>query len=119
MRLGGAHDGGLPPAALASIIYGVSILLSRLVGLIRESVIGRTLGNGGEADVYWTAFVLPDFLNYLLAGGVLSIVFIPMFQGHLARGDEEAGWRSFSVIGNFLGLLLVLLLYHLFLNQIF
>ena len=71
---------------LASIIYGVSILLSRLVGLIRESVIGRTLGNSGEADVYWTAFVLPDFLNYLLAGGVLSIVFIPMFQGHLARG---------------------------------
>ncbi len=94
---------------LASIIYGVSILLSRLVGLIRESVIGRTLGNSGEADVYWTAFVLPDFLNYLLAGGVLSIVFIPMFQGHLARGDEDAGWRSFSVIGNFLGLLLVIL----------
>ncbi|MCA9537791.1 MAG: murein biosynthesis integral membrane protein MurJ [Myxococcales bacterium] len=93
---------------VASLIYGVSILLSRLVGLIRESVIGRTLGDGPEADVYWTAFVLPDFLNYLLAGGVLSIVFIPMFQRYLAAGDEEGGWRAFSAIANVLtGLLLL------------
>ena len=86
--------------AIASVVYGVSILLSRLVGLLREAVIGRTLGNGPQADVYWSAFILPDFLNYLLAGGVLSIVFIPLFQAHLARGDEAAGWRSFSAIAN-------------------
>lgn len=94
--------------AVASLIYGVSILLSRVVGLVREAVIGRTLGNGGEADVYWAAFVLPDFLNYLLAGGALSIVFIPIFQGYLARDDEAGGWRAFSVIANPLCALLVL-----------
>lgn len=85
---------------IASLIYGASILLSRLVGLLREAVIGRTLGTSGEADVYFAAFVLPDFLNYLLAGGVLSIVFIPIFQGYLARGDEDGGWRAFSAIAN-------------------
>jgi putative peptidoglycan lipid II flippase len=90
----------------AAILYGVSILLSRVIGLVRESVIGRTLGNGGEADVYWTAFVIPDFLNYLLAGGALSLVFIPLFHGHLSRNDEAAGWRAFSQIANFLGILL-------------
>ncbi len=104
---------GAPPArrrviAIASVIYGASILLSRLVGLVREAVIGRTLGNSGEADVYWAAFVLPDFLNYLLAGGALSIVFIPIFQGYLARGDEAGGWRAFSVIANPLCALLLL-----------
>jgi putative peptidoglycan lipid II flippase len=92
---------------IASLIWGVSILLSRLIGLIRESVIGRTIGGGTEADAYWTAFVLPDFLNYLLAGGVLSIVFIPMFSGYLARDDEEGGWRAFSSIANTLTLLIV------------
>ncbi len=91
---------------IGAALYGVSILLSRLVGLIRESVIGRTLGNHGEADVYWAAFVLPDFLNYLLAGGVLSIVFIPIFQGYLARKDEAGAWRAFSIIGNTLFLIL-------------
>ncbi len=87
---------------IAAAIWGVSILLSRFIGIVREAVIGRVLGAGEEADVYWAAFVLPDFLNYLLAGGFLSIVFIPIFGGHLARGDEEAGWEAFSTIANFL-----------------
>ena len=73
---------------IAAGIWGASILLSRLVGLVREAVIGRTLGSSAAADAYWSAFVLPDFLNYLLAGGALSIVFIPIFQRHLAAGDE-------------------------------
>ena len=92
---------------IASLIYGVSILLSRLIGLIRESVIGRTLGGGQEADAYWTAFVLPDFLNYLLAGGVLSIVFIPIFAGYITRDDEAGGWLAFSQIANALCLVLI------------
>ena len=93
---------------VAATLYGVSILLSRVIGLVRESVIGRTLGNGGEADVYWTAFVIPDFLNYLLAGGALSLVFIPLFHSHLSRGDTPGAWRAFSQIANFVcGLLVV------------
>jgi putative peptidoglycan lipid II flippase len=91
----------------AAALYGVSILLSRVIGLVREAVIGRTLGNGAEADVYWTAFVIPDFLNYLLAGGALSLVFIPLFHAHLARDDERGAWRAFSQVANALGLLLV------------
>ncbi len=91
---------------IAAAIWAVSILLSRFIGIVRESVIGRVLGTGQDADIYWASFVLPDFLNYLLAGGFLSIVFIPIFGGHLARDDEEAGWRAFSVIANFLVLAL-------------
>lgn len=94
--------------AIASLIWGMSILLSRVVGLVREAVIGRVLGGGAEADIYLTSFTLPDFLNHLLAGGALSIVFIPIFGGYLARGEEEEGWRVFSVIANTLVLLLVL-----------
>ena len=94
---------------IASLIWGASILASRFVGLLRESVIGRTLGGGSAADVYWTAFVLPDYLNYLLAGGALSIVFIPLFQAHLQKNDEEGAWRAFSVIAHFLGGALLLL----------
>lgn len=85
---------------IAAAIWGASLLLSRVIGIVREAVIGRVLGGDAEADVYWTAFVLPDFLNYLLAGGALSIVFIPMFAAYLQQDDEAAGWRSFSAIAN-------------------
>lgn len=88
--------------AKAGMIWGASIALSRVIGLVREAVIGRTLGAGPDADAYWSAFVVPDFLNYLLAGGALSIVFIPIFAAYLARGEETKGWRAFSAIASFL-----------------
>ena len=72
------------------------------MGLIREQIIGRTLGASRTADLYFASFTLPDFLNYLLAAGALSIVFIPIFLRHLERGDHDRGWDSFSAIANFI-----------------
>jgi putative peptidoglycan lipid II flippase len=87
---------------IASAIWASSIFLSRILGLAREQIIGRTLGASRAADVYFASFTLPDFLNYLLAAGALSIVFIPIFVAHLQRGDPERGWKSFSIIANFI-----------------
>jgi putative peptidoglycan lipid II flippase len=87
---------------IASAIWGVSIFLSRIMGLVREQIIGRTLGASREADLYFASFTLPDFLNYLLAAGALSIVFIPMFLEYFGRGDRDGGWRAFSAIANFI-----------------
>ena len=86
---------------IASVIWAGSIFLSRVMGLLREQIIGRTLGASRQADLYFASFTLPDFLNYLLAAGALSIVFIPMFLEHLERGDHKRGWEAFSVIANF------------------
>jgi len=90
---------------LAGLIWTGSLLLSRIVGLVRERVLGQTLGIGGQADVYAAAFRIPDLFYYLLAGGALSIVFIPIFTSHLERGEEKQGWHAFSVIANALLLL--------------
>ena len=87
---------------IASAIWASSIFLSRIMGLVREQIIGRTLGASRAADVYFASFTLPDFLNYLLAAGALSIVFIPIFVTHLQRGDPERGWQAFSIIANFI-----------------
>ena len=86
---------------IASAIWAGSIFLSRIMGLVREQVIGRTLGASRQADLYFASFTLPDFLNYLLATGALSIVFIPIFLKYLERGEGDRGWEAFSVIANF------------------
>ena len=91
---------------MAVWIWGASLLLARLIGLARERALGVTLGAGPEADVYQAAFRVPDLINYLVAGGALSIVFIPLFTAHLERNDPARAWRSFSIIANFLVLLL-------------
>ena len=98
---------------IASAIWAGSIFLSRIMGLVREQVIGHTLGASRQTDLYFASFTLPDFLNYLLAAGALSIVFIPMFLEYLERGDETGGWEAFSVVANFVavvGTLLIVLL---------
>ena len=82
---------------IAALIMGVSVLLSRLMGLVRDKVISWQFGAGGEADVYFTAFVVPDFLNYLLAGGYLSITLIPLLTRSFEE-DQEDGWRLFSAV---------------------
>jgi putative peptidoglycan lipid II flippase len=53
---------------IASIIWAASIFLSRALGLVREQIIGRTLGASRTADIYFASFTLPDFLK-LFAGG--------------------------------------------------
>jgi putative peptidoglycan lipid II flippase len=72
------------------------------MALVREQIIGRTLGATRQADLYFASFTLPDFLNYLLAAGALSIVFIPIFVEHVERGEHDQAWRALSAIANFI-----------------
>lgn len=81
----------------AALIMAASVLLSRVMGLLRDKVISWQFGAGGETDIYFAAFVVPDFLNYLLAGGYISITLIPLLSGCFER-DEEEGWRFFGAV---------------------
>jgi putative peptidoglycan lipid II flippase len=80
----------------ATIIMMASVMLSRVIGLVREQVLAGYGGTSSDIDAYVTAFIIPEILNHLLAGGFLSITFIPIFQRYLAKNDTAGGWRSFS-----------------------
>ncbi len=82
----------------AALIVGSGVLLSRLLGLARDVVFASVLGADRFTDEYQVAFIIPDFLNYLLAGGYLAITFIPILSRYLADGDEPGGWRAFWTI---------------------
>lgn len=82
---------------IASFIMGMSVLLSRLMGLARDKVISLHYGASLESDLYFAAFVVPDFINYLLAGGYFAITLIPLLSSAFEQ-DEEDGWRLFSAV---------------------
>ncbi|MBW2712184.1 MAG: murein biosynthesis integral membrane protein MurJ [Deltaproteobacteria bacterium] len=67
-----------------------SIFLSRILGALREAALSRLAGAGSEVDAYRAAFVIPDVLNYMLAGGALSIALLPMYSRVRSREGEEA-----------------------------
>ncbi len=82
----------------AAMIVAGGILLSRILGILRDSIFAAMLGSDDVTDIYVAAFRIPDFANYLLAGGFLTITFIPIFAQYLADDDEDEGWRAFSSI---------------------
>lgn len=90
--------------ATATLILMASVLASRVLGLVREALLAARLGTGIEADAYATAFLLPDLVNTLLAGGFLSVSFVPLYAKRLREGGDLAASRFLGGVLLFLGL---------------
>ena len=82
----------------ATVLLMAAIMLSRVIGYVREAYIAYAFGAGGLTDAYVAAFTLPDWLNYILAGGTASITFISIYTRFLAEKREEDAQKTFSVI---------------------
>jgi putative peptidoglycan lipid II flippase len=109
--MAGVNQPSLHRRVLAStaVVMG-GILLSRLLGFLREWMVAHQVGSNAQTDAYYAAFTLPDFLNYLVAGASLSVTFIPVFAKYAAEGREEEGWRVFSTVVTFMGIALAMLI---------
>jgi putative peptidoglycan lipid II flippase len=84
------------PAAVrsgaAAALVGTGILLSRVLGLVRERVLATYFGTGLHADVFSAGLRLPNVLQNLLGEGTLSASFIPAYSALLGQGrTQEAG----------------------------
>lgn len=82
----------------AAALLAASVLLSRVLGFLRDVVLAAKLGAGPEADAYQAAFQLPDMLNYFLAGSALSIAFIPFYTRMRAASGPAAGERLVATV---------------------
>jgi putative peptidoglycan lipid II flippase len=85
-------------ALSATLLLMGTIMLSRVIGYVREAYIAFAFGAGSQTDAYVTAFTLPDFLNYIVAGGTASITFISIYTRFLAEKREADAQKTFSTI---------------------
>jgi len=82
----------------ATILLMVAMVLSRIVGYVREAYTAWAFGAGSTTDAYIAAFQIPDFLAYLVAGGTISITFVSIYTRFLAEKREQDAQKTFSVI---------------------
>jgi putative peptidoglycan lipid II flippase len=82
----------------ATVLLMTAVMLSRVIGFIRESYIAYQFGAGGQVDAYVAAFTLPDWLNYIVAGGTASITFVSIYTRFLAEKREADAQKTFSII---------------------
>jgi len=82
----------------ATLLLMSAVMLSRVIGYVRELYIAWAFGAGPQTDAYVAGFTIPDWLNYIVAGGTASITFISIYTRFLAQGKEEDAQKTFSVI---------------------
>ena len=82
----------------ATLLLMTAIMLSRVIGYVREAYIAWAFGAGPQTDAYVAGFTIPDWLNYIVAGGTASITFVSIYTRFLAEKREEDAQKTFSVI---------------------
>ncbi|MDQ3515551.1 MAG: murein biosynthesis integral membrane protein MurJ, partial [Gemmatimonadota bacterium] len=65
----------------SAFLVAAGIFLSRVTGLVRESVFAHFFGTSISGDAFNAAFRIPNLLQNLFGEGVLSASFIPEYAG--------------------------------------
>src|SRR5688572_21190562 len=73
----------------SAFFVAAGILLSRIIGVIRQRVFAHYLGTSEAAGAFSAAFRIPNFLQNVFGEGALSASFIPVYAKLLAQGEEE------------------------------
>jgi len=104
----------------AAVIVMSSMVLSRLTGFIRETMLSWKVGLSWVQDAYIAAFTVPDLMYILLVGGTISAALVPFLSGCLEKKEEKEGWKAVSSFINtvFIGTVLLCILGVIFAPQI-
>ena len=98
-----ASDGGEHTGRHAFMV-AAGILISRIIGVIRQRVFAHYLGISDAAGAFTAAFRIPNFLQNVFGEGALSASFIPVYANLLARGDQKEASRVADAVLTLLAL---------------
>src|SRR5205807_1094278 len=87
-----------------ALMVGTGILISRIIGVIRQRAFAHYLGNSDAAGAFSAAFRIPNFLQNVFGEGALSASFIPVYANLLARGDKKEASRVADAVLTMLAL---------------
>ena len=92
----------------SGIVVSTMTMISRVLGLIRDVVLARVIGDTPAADAFYVAIKIPNFLRRLFAEGAFSQAFVPVLAEYRERGnfaalklfvDRVCGFLGLSVVG--------------------
>jgi len=73
-------------------------LTSRVLGMVREMVYARFMGDGWVAGAFQFAFTIPNLFRRLLGEGALTAAFIPIFKEKEITHGETEMWRAANAV---------------------
>ncbi len=87
----------------SGMIVSVMTFLSRILGLVRDSLLAAVLGAGPAADVYLFAAKIPNFLRRLFAEGAFAQAFVPVLSEYQTNKEEDEVRQFIARVSGTLG----------------
>jgi putative peptidoglycan lipid II flippase len=84
----------------ASLLVGVFFGLDKILGLVRQVLVGRAFGVSAALDAYNAANNMPDLVFAIISGSALAMAFIPVLSETLDREGRARAWDLFSRVAN-------------------
>ncbi len=77
-------------------VVGLSTLMSRILGLVRDIVMSTFFGTGPVADAFYVAFQIPNLMRRMVGEGSLTVAFISVFTKLKNEEGDEVARRFMS-----------------------
>lgn len=97
-----------PGLLRSSALVGIMTMLSRVLGLARDVVIAAMVGATANADAFFVAFKIPNFLRRLFAEGAFSQAFVPVLAEYREKGSVAAVQELINRVSGVLGGILMM-----------
>ena len=91
----------------STTIVGAMTLVSRVTGVVRETVYAAMLGASPAMDAFLVAFKIPNFLRRITAEGAFSQAFVPVVSEYRQKRSPQEAERLVAGVTGTLGLLLL------------
>ncbi len=88
-----SQEGEGQQIARAAVIVALGNVSSRVLGLVRETVISHLFGATGMVSAFRVASIVPTMVYDLLIGGMISAALVPVFTDYTAPSKREELWR--------------------------
>lgn len=88
-------------------MLAASTIISGGLGIIRDYLLNGAYLDAYPVgiDAYRIAFMIPDFMYFILVSGALSVTFIPVFNQRLGSGNKKSAWQLSTSLINFMALI--------------
>ncbi|MGD9603026.1 MAG: murein biosynthesis integral membrane protein MurJ [Gammaproteobacteria bacterium] len=90
----------------STLLVGQMTLVSRVLGLVRDSVIAAVFGASHATDAFFVAFKIPNLFRRLFAEGAFSQAFVPVLGAYKAERSET---ETRELVGAVTGVLTAIL----------
>ncbi len=86
-----------------SVVLAITMLLSYVLGLLRDRTLARTFGASTSLDSYNAAFLIPDFMfSVLVASGIAAAavpLFVELYERNIKVAHEYMNSLLISAVG--------------------